>query len=965
MMARQEPRSSQTGSSAVKVFDTLPPSLFEDVSPIDEVVQALEVIQEQLVERISLETWRADGIQSLGWCIKTLSGIGSYGSDAVKKHEHRHLAALAGNGLVDGETVDWIRGHFTQLKEEREDKDARSRLHSVQMKRTGSRQLKRDQMAVPSISSLQHNLSANSLGALFDEKHKALAASALKVLDDEAHPPADELRPLAMPYPALGRGERPPLTKQHSVTPRHTATRRSPAQIFATSAQVSMHESDSDNGEIVSSDESDMESDTECSWSKGGDLEKEEDGMTERQEAEKEAALDELLTGVDGEMRRASTCSNSSRHDYPTASTRMSQARPLLFVDSTSVSASPAVSTPESPCFATEFFDKTKPDGDCQGEPARLDEETESSWDKTRFELSDDCLMHLESMNTWSFDMFQLQVLSNDRPLVAIANEVMLQWSLYDRLNLDFLTCLRFFADLEDHYGRFPDIPYHNNLHGADVTHSLYYILSDANMRIEFADIELLAALVAAAGHDVAHPGFNNQFLKQTKSKLALLYNDQSILENYHASTTFRLLGKEQNNFMSSLSSNDQETFRSIVIEMILSTDMAKHFVVVNEAKQLVEQLHPTGSPDVTESPTSLARSISSVQLHVSGDEQNGDGPSQNTLILNQSQRLCALRVALHCADIASQTKDWDISIRWSERVIEEFYRQGDKEKMLGVPVGPLNERDTAKVAQSQVGFIDFAVVPCWECWTMLLQTSKSVYMNNLISNRHNWQERQKELDGECNEALGVQEAGPGAVLVENLRTMEERAERLFNMFRLKKQGMLRKNQTGRPKSAPSSHSPLILADSEPHSSTTAGAGPSQRTVLSSTQLEAVDTGGVDDGDEGHDQMGQAPVLVRGVAAKRNRAQKPTLLSSLMPGQLTVNTGDMRPFSAPYCSVEGRFSFDSSGPMSGRSSLSSTTADEANQSQLQSRRPSEAPVQGVPEAPRVSISEEGEGNGTV
>ncbi len=52
----------------------------------------------------------------------------------------------------------------------------------------------------------------------------------------------------------------------------------------------------------------------------------------------------------------------------------------------------------------------------------------------------------------------------------------------------------------------------------------------------------MASLFISAAAHDVDHPGTNNLFESKTRSKLATLYNDQSILENHHAATFFFLL---------------------------------------------------------------------------------------------------------------------------------------------------------------------------------------------------------------------------------------------------------------------------------------------------------------------------------------------------------------------------------------------------------------------------------------
>ena len=52
-----------------------------------------------------------------------------------------------------------------------------------------------------------------------------------------------------------------------------------------------------------------------------------------------------------------------------------------------------------------------------------------------------------------------------------------------------------------------------------------------------FTPTEAFAAIIAAAVHDVGHPGHTNTFLMKTGHEYALLYNDRSVLENYHAAT--------------------------------------------------------------------------------------------------------------------------------------------------------------------------------------------------------------------------------------------------------------------------------------------------------------------------------------------------------------------------------------------------------------------------------------------
>ncbi|VDK29727.1 unnamed protein product [Anisakis simplex] len=63
---------------------------------------------------------------------------------------------------------------------------------------------------------------------------------------------------------------------------------------------------------------------------------------------------------------------------------------------------------------------------------------------------------------------------------------------------------------------------------------------------------------------------------------------------------------------------------------------------------------------------------------------------------------------------------------RWTEGVLEEFFRQGDLEFSMGLPYSPLCDRHTVHVADSQIGFIDFIVEPtmmvCGELLTKMVE---------------------------------------------------------------------------------------------------------------------------------------------------------------------------------------------------------------------------------------------------
>ncbi len=58
------------------------------------------------------------------------------------------------------------------------------------------------------------------------------------------------------------------------------------------------------------------------------------------------------------------------------------------------------------------------------------------------------------------------------------------------------------------------------------------------------------------------------------------------------------------------------------------------------------------------------------------------------------------LQIALKCADISNPCRTWNVSRLWSYRACEEFYRQGDLERDLGLPVTPFCDRNNISVAK-------------------------------------------------------------------------------------------------------------------------------------------------------------------------------------------------------------------------------------------------------------------------
>ncbi len=60
------------------------------------------------------------------------------------------------------------------------------------------------------------------------------------------------------------------------------------------------------------------------------------------------------------------------------------------------------------------------------------------------------------------------------------------------------------------------------------------------------------------------------------------------------------------------------------------------------------------------------------------------------------------LQNMVHCADLSNPTKPLAIYKHWVERIMEEFFRQGDKERDQGLDISPMCDRHNASIEKSQ-----------------------------------------------------------------------------------------------------------------------------------------------------------------------------------------------------------------------------------------------------------------------
>ncbi|XP_041425179.1 cAMP-specific 3',5'-cyclic phosphodiesterase 4D isoform X2 [Xenopus laevis] len=320
---------------------------------------------------------------------------------------------------------------------------------------------------------------------------------------------------------------------------------------------------------------------------------------------------------------------------------------------------------------------------------------------------NEECLAkELEDVNKWGLNVFKVSEFSGNRPLTVVMHTIFQERELLKTFKIPADTLITYLMTLEDHYHA--DVAYHNNIHAADVAQSTHVLLSSPALEAVFTDLEILAAIFASAIHDVDHPGVSNQFLINTNSELALMYNDSSVLENHHLAVGFKLLQEENCDIFQNLTKKQRQLLRKMVIDIVLATDMSKHMNLLADLKTMVETKKVTSSGVL--------------------------------LLDNYSDRIQVLQNMVHCADLSNPTKPLPIYRHWTDRIMEEFFRQGDRERERGMEISPMCDKHNASVEKSQVGFIDYIVHPLWETWADLVHPDAQDILDTLEDNREWYQ---------------------------------------------------------------------------------------------------------------------------------------------------------------------------------------------------------------------------------
>ncbi|XP_076466592.1 cGMP-inhibited 3',5'-cyclic phosphodiesterase 3A-like isoform X2 [Babylonia areolata] len=339
----------------------------------------------------------------------------------------------------------------------------------------------------------------------------------------------------------------------------------------------------------------------------------------------------------------------------------------------------------------------------------------------TAEDVEESPLLQTSLVNEWDFPIFDLAFQERTFILSKMAYKLFTEVDLMDTFRIPEAEFISYFHSLELGYR---ENPYHNRVHATDVLHGVYYlttrpvpgfvstVVADTGsppasstgknheektlhhcpsfqadddtygvMGGNLTALELLALYTAAAIHDYDHPGRTNAFLVVTQAPQAILYNDRAVLENHHVASAWSLLLQDRHhNFLSGLEPAEFKRFRFLVIEIVLATDLKRHFEILAEFNAKVNE----------------------------EAEEGGVGVDWSV----ETDRLLVLQATIKLADMSGPLKPLPLHLLWTSRITEEFYQQGDEESNLGLPVSPYMDRRHPQLAKLQDTFINHLVAP-------------------------------------------------------------------------------------------------------------------------------------------------------------------------------------------------------------------------------------------------------------
>eukprot|EP00352_Strombidinopsis_acuminata_P006279 CAMPEP_0176349990 /NCGR_PEP_ID=MMETSP0126-20121128/9113_1 /TAXON_ID=141414 ORGANISM="Strombidinopsis acuminatum, Strain SPMC142" /NCGR_SAMPLE_ID=MMETSP0126 /ASSEMBLY_ACC=CAM_ASM_000229 /LENGTH=164 /DNA_ID=CAMNT_0017699725 /DNA_START=2651 /DNA_END=3145 /DNA_ORIENTATION=+ len=155
-----------------------------------------------------------------------------------------------------------------------------------------------------------------------------------------------------------------------------------------------------------------------------------------------------------------------------------------------------------------------------------------------------------------------------------------------------------------------------------------------------------------------------------------------------------------------------QKETRKIIIDMVLNTDFSRHFILLTELKTKLGNNFPTESLE------------------------------DRTLIMS---------VSLRVANQFKVVRDRPVFFKWMDMMFDEFYKQGDMEKVLELPISKFMDRENTNKEKAFSNYLNVVCRPLFVTYLILVndeEINNSIFKDGLDKNKKNLETRIDENSG-------------------------------------------------------------------------------------------------------------------------------------------------------------------------------------------------------------------------
>jgi len=333
-----------------------------------------------------------------------------------------------------------------------------------------------------------------------------------------------------------------------------------------------------------------------------------------------------------------------------------------------------------------------------------------SSGEEEQIELT------LRNLDDWNVDFLMVAEVLDLNLLPVVCLKLLICYDLIVGLNLDFDLLFNFLTAVQERHQ--PGVLFHNASKSADMIQASHYLLQHGVEQLGILQpLHKFVLFFACSIFHLNHPGLSNDFLVRVKHPRAVRYNDKAVNENYALSQAFTLLNDPELFFLIHVPREGKDVFRRLLIQVVLRCDLKQHFQQLTLFK------------------TKIASEFSSNQA---GGNAAAPGQAPPTV---EEDVLVLLTASLKMAQFSWSARPLTIMLRWSERLVDEFFSQGECEKDLPNfgPTSAFCDRDLTDSGKVSLGFMHVLSGPLATAYCSFLgdaSCQKQVLQEGLEANK-------------------------------------------------------------------------------------------------------------------------------------------------------------------------------------------------------------------------------------